>query len=914
MVAPMSDDQSDSKNVDTRTAKQKAIDEWLPISSSRNAKWWYSAFHNVTAMVGAGVLGLPYAMSELGWGPGVTVMVISWIVTLYTLWQMVEMHEMVPGKRFDRYHELGQHAFGEKLGLYIVVPQQLIVEVGVDIVYMVTGGKSLQKFHQLVRKDPKENIKLSFFIMIFASAHFVLSHLPNFNSIAGVSLAAAVMSLSYSTIAWGACIDKGVQPNVQYGYKATTRAGTVFNFFSALGEVAFAYAGHNVVLEIQATIPSTPEKPSKGPMWRGVIVAYIVVALCYFPVSMIGYWMYGNQVEDNILISLEKPVWLIAMANMFVVVHVIGSYQIYAMPVFDMMETVLVKKLNFKPTRTLRFVTRNLYVAFTMFVGITFPFFSGLLGFFGGFAFAPTTYFVRCFSLFVTPLYHVACHLQTEEVQLILDRQLGMHRSGRHFDDSGTYWSAKADHSPSQDIQILPINRSSTKSSSCHELPKQETSVQDDNRWKMVEWVSSNFRRSPALPHHQIHETELMINSCMPSICRMKGLQSRRRSMIGFQSLPRGMQNGGTLHSTTSLPWLEPESSVFRMPWHLLDDQTSRRGPGVVILVLSWIITLYTLWQMVEMHEMVPGKRFDRYHELGQHAFGEKLGLYIVVPQQLICEVGVNVVYMVTGGKSLQKFQETVCPNCKQIKTTYFIMIFASVHFVLSHLPNFNSISGVSLAAAVMSLTYSTIAWTASVHKGVQPDVDYSFKSTTTSGKVFDFFTSLGDVAFAYAGHNVVLEIQATIPSTPEKPSKGPMWKGVLVAYFVVGLCYFPVALIGYRMFGNKVEDNILISLEKPAWLIAAANMFVVIHVIGSYQIYAMPVFDMLETLLVKKLHFKPSAALRFITRNIYVDLHYSWNSVDDFITYWRAKKYHKASKHLQVLQLIVFLRHEEQE
>jgi hypothetical protein len=32
--------------------------------------------------------------------------------------------------------------------------------------------------------------------------------------------------------------------------------------------------------------------------------------------------------------------------------------------------------------------------AFTMFVAITFPFFGGLLGFFGGFAFAPTTYFV----------------------------------------------------------------------------------------------------------------------------------------------------------------------------------------------------------------------------------------------------------------------------------------------------------------------------------------------------------------------------------------------------------------------------------------------------------------------------------------------------------------------------------------
>lgn len=106
------------------------------------------------------------------------------------------------------------------------------------------------------------------------------------------------------------------------------------------------------------------------------------------------------------------------------------------------------------------------------------------------------------------------------------------------------------------------------------------------------------------------------------------------------------------------------------------------------------------------MHEMVPGKRFDRYHELGQHAFGEKLGLYIVIPQQLIVEVGIGIVYMITGGKCLQKFQQSVCSTCKPIKTTYFIIIFSSVHFVLAHFPNFNSISGFSLAAAIMSFWY----------------------------------------------------------------------------------------------------------------------------------------------------------------------------------------------------------------
>ncbi|MFS8010545.1 putative tetratricopeptide-like helical domain superfamily [Helianthus anomalus] len=37
-------------------------------------------------------------------------------------------------------------------------------------------------------------------------------------------------------------------------------------------------------------------------------------------------------------------------------------------------------------------------------------------------------------------------------------------------------------------------------------------------------------------------------------------------------------------------------------------------------------------------------------------------------------------------------------------------------------------------------------------------------------------------------------------------------------------------------MFGYDVADNVLISLQKPKWLIAAANMFVVIHDIGSCQ------------------------------------------------------------------------------
>ncbi|GLT55339.1 hypothetical protein SLA2020_284710 [Shorea laevis] len=92
--------------------------------------------------------------------------------------------------------------------------------------------------------------------------------------------------------------------------------------------------------------------------------------------------------------------WLVAVANMFVVVHVNGSYQIFAIPVFDLLESFLVLKMDFKPTSFLCVIIRNAYVALTMFIGITFPFFRGLVSFFGGFAFAPTAYFRFSLSWF----------------------------------------------------------------------------------------------------------------------------------------------------------------------------------------------------------------------------------------------------------------------------------------------------------------------------------------------------------------------------------------------------------------------------------------------------------------------------------------------------------------------------------
>ena len=79
---------------------------------------------------------------------------------------------------------------------------------------------------------------------------------------------------------------------------------------------------------VQATLPSKPNQNTSVPMMRGVYVAYAVVSWCYFGVSIAGYWAFGNNVMSNVIFSIGHPKWMVAMADLFVTVHVIGSYEV----------------------------------------------------------------------------------------------------------------------------------------------------------------------------------------------------------------------------------------------------------------------------------------------------------------------------------------------------------------------------------------------------------------------------------------------------------------------------------------------------------------------------------------------------------------------------------------------------------
>ncbi|EFJ38383.1 hypothetical protein SELMODRAFT_402247 [Selaginella moellendorffii] len=95
---------------------------------------------------------------------------------------------------------------------------------------------------------------------------------------------------------------------------------------------------------------------------------------------------------------------------------------------------------------------------------------------------------------------------------------------------------------------------------------------------------------------------------------------------------------------------------------------------------------------LIEMHETEHGRRFDRYHELGQHVLGHHLGFWLIAPLQAIAQVGIDKVYIVAGANSLEhvyslldECKELDVHKCKGINLTYWMILFIGVQLFGCH-------------------------------------------------------------------------------------------------------------------------------------------------------------------------------------------------------------------------------------
>eukprot|EP01135_Chromosphaera_perkinsii_P011667 Nk52_evm5s2473 gene=Nk52_evmTU5s2473 len=358
-------------------------------------KWkhiFFGAFHITCAIMGGGMLGLPNALSESSWYglillTAVTAMMgYSGILLSRCLTKVPHVHT---------YIDLGKEV-GGTFGKYVVAVAQTVTCFGSAILFLVLAGQNSQALFESVWPGGT----LQYWLIICCCILYPTIFFRTLNeamplSIFGV-LAAVVVGIAVSIQCF--FVDNRPDP-VEYN----TRVGAK-NFATAFGTMMLSYGSHSVFPAVQR------EMPTQHHFKKSVAVAFPIIFSFYVVVSTIGYYTYGDAVEDNILKNLPKNVTFYIVTSA-ITIHVLMAYVVFMNPLFQICEyymglgarpeeTEVEMETKFenvgngvdspttipwtKKEKIKSIVFRTIMTGIGLFISLLIPFFGDLMSFLGG--------------------------------------------------------------------------------------------------------------------------------------------------------------------------------------------------------------------------------------------------------------------------------------------------------------------------------------------------------------------------------------------------------------------------------------------------------------------------------------------------------------------------------------------------
>ncbi|KAI3921725.1 hypothetical protein MKX01_005414 [Papaver californicum] len=360
----------------------------------RTGTIWTCNAHIITGVIGSGVLSLAWSTAQLGWIAGPISLVCFAIVTYVSAALLSDCYrspDPVTGTRNHTYIDAVKVNLGPKQ-TWLCGFLQYLSMYGTGIAYVITTSISMRAIYR-------------------SNCYHSKGH-----------EAPSLMSFSYSSIGFALgfakVIENGTIQGSFGGIPQATVAKKVWKVCQALRDIAFAYPYSTILLEIQDTLRSPPAENKT--MKKASTSAVFITTFFYLCCGCFGYAAFGNQTPGNLLtgFGFYEPYWLIDFANVCIIVHLVGGYQVYSQPVFAFMEGWLAEKypnggfinksynlkvpllpsLNLSP---LRLCTRTFYVATTTGIAMTFPYFNQVLGVLGSLTFWPLTIYFPVQMYFV---------------------------------------------------------------------------------------------------------------------------------------------------------------------------------------------------------------------------------------------------------------------------------------------------------------------------------------------------------------------------------------------------------------------------------------------------------------------------------------------------------------------------------
>mmetsp|Transcript_6221 Transcript_6221/g.17397 ORF Transcript_6221/g.17397 Transcript_6221/m.17397 type:complete len:491 (+) Transcript_6221:185-1657(+) len=291
--------------------------------SLQKCSWMQASYLVLGETFGTGVLGLPKAMSSLGWVIGLLSVFLFGLAARYA----GQLLYRVKARCFPdvmSYGEAGDatisYVFGRIMAVFVQLNWFLLMPY-----YLVAGATSLQA--ALSGVAPSLQVwQLTF---IFAAPLLVLTQLKSLSSISYLSGASTLAIIVVCIIAVATILAEPVAAGVTVTTSIGLPAGSTFlSAYADVSSFIFAFQGQDMHYEIMREMKHLSHYP------RAVSVANSVMALSYAGVSAAVYAKFGTNTPSFLLDAIPDGIWK-TTASALTTFHVMVAYLLVSQPLVD---------------------------------------------------------------------------------------------------------------------------------------------------------------------------------------------------------------------------------------------------------------------------------------------------------------------------------------------------------------------------------------------------------------------------------------------------------------------------------------------------------------------------------------------------------------------------------------------------
>ncbi|KAM7258016.1 hypothetical protein ACFE04_013757 [Oxalis oulophora] len=304
------------------------------LSKPRRLSSQSKTFANVfIAIVGAGVLGLPYTFKKTGWFMGSLMLVCVSILTYYCMMMLVITRRKIDDDSYGyskiaSFGDLGFAVFGS-FGRFAVDVMLVLAQAGFCVSYLIFISNTLANVfnHKSVTTPwilgltPKT-------VYLWGCFPFQLglNAIPSLTHLAPLSIFADVIDLG----AMGVVMVEDVMKF--FNHVPTLKAFGGFSvFFYGVGVVVYSFEGIGMILPIEA------EAKDKDKFGRVLGLSMTFISVLYGAFGILGYFAFGEETKD-IVTSNFRPGLVSLVVQLGLCINLFLSFPLMMNPVYEVVE------------------------------------------------------------------------------------------------------------------------------------------------------------------------------------------------------------------------------------------------------------------------------------------------------------------------------------------------------------------------------------------------------------------------------------------------------------------------------------------------------------------------------------------------------------------------------------------------